>query len=170
MNIEELISSYETYILLGSCFLTLLLVLLVIIQGSRIRKLKKKYESFIQGSEGTSLEEMILNRFREVDQLKSSNEELTKRVETIGETLASAYQKIGVVKYDAFQEMGGKLSFAIALLNDKNDGVLVNSMHSSREGCFTYAKEIIHGESFVVLCEEEKQALEIALNQKNYME
>ena len=170
MNIEELIRSYDIYILLGSCAVTLLVLLIAIIQGAKIRKLKKKYESFIQGSEGASLEEMILNRFRDVDALKEQSQELSQKVDTVAETLSSTYQKIGIVKYDAFEEMGGKLSFAIALLNDKNSGVVVNSMHSSREGCFTYAKEIINGESFVVLCEEEKEALNIALNQKNYME
>ena len=60
--------------------------------------------------------------------------------------------------------MGGKLSFALALLNDKNNGFIINSMHSSREGCYTYVKEIINGESFVILATEEKEALEMALN------
>jgi len=170
MNIVELIKAYNMYIVLASCALTVIILLLVIVQGVKIHKLKKKYEAFIQGSEGTSLEEMILNRFHDIDEVKADTKELKQQVEVITETLATTYQKIGIVKYDAFQEMGGKLSFVIALLNDKNCGVLVNSMHSSREGCFTYAKEIINGESFVVLCDEEKQALDMALNQKNYME
>ena len=54
--------------------------------------------------------------------------------------------------------MAGKLSFALALLNQDNTGVVINAMHS-REGCFTYAKEIIKGESYIVLSEEEKEAL-----------
>ena len=72
------------------------------------------------------------------------------------------YQKLGVVKYNAFSEMGGKLSFAIAMLNQKNDGFILNAMHSS-DGCYTYAKEVVNGESFIVLGEEEKQALDMAL-------
>ena len=52
------------------------------------------------------------------------------------------------------------------MLNDKNDGFIINSMHSTREGCYTYVKEIIKGESFVILAEEEKEALEMALNSK----
>ena len=73
---------------------------------------------------------------------------------------------MGVVKYDAFKEMGGKLSFALALLNDYNDGFIINAMHSTREGCYTYVKEIIKGECEVILAEEEKQALEEAINAK----
>ena len=60
--------------------------------------------------------------------------------------------------------MGGKLSFSVALLDDNNDGFIINAMHS-REGCYTYIKEIVKGESYIILGDEEKQALEIALNE-----
>ena len=68
-----------------------------------------------------------------------------------------------MVKYDAFQEMGGKLSFSLALLNKANDGFIINAMHS-REGCYTYIKEIIDGNSVIALAEEEKEALDMAIN------
>ena len=80
------------------------------------------------------------------------------------------YQKIGVVKYDAFKEMGGKLSFVLALLDKNNSGILLNSVHSTREGCYTYLKEIIKGESFLELSEDEKKALNQALRSSNFME
>ena len=76
--------------------------------------------------------------------------------------LDNTYQKVGLVKYDAFNEMGGKLSFSLALLNRKNNGFIINAMHS-REGCYTYIKEIIDGNSVIMLAEEEKEALEMAL-------
>lgn len=72
------------------------------------------------------------------------------------------FQKVGMVKYDAFNEMGGKLSFSLALLDQKNDGFIINAVHS-REGCYTYIKEIIDGNSVLVLAEEEKEALNIAM-------
>ena len=71
------------------------------------------------------------------------------------------FQKIGLVKYDALNEMGGKLSFALALLNETNDGFVMNAMHT-REGCYTYIKEIIDGNSVIVLAEEEREALDMA--------
>ncbi len=58
--------------------------------------------------------------------------------------------------------MGGKLSFSLALLDQKNDGFIINAMHS-REGCYTYIKEIVDGNSIIVLAEEEKNALDIAM-------
>lgn len=78
--------------------------------------------------------------------------------------MQSTYQKVGLVKYDAFREMGGNLSFALVLLNKQNTGFILNAMHS-REGCYTYVKEIIKGESFIELAEEEREALEQAVNQ-----
>ena len=76
--------------------------------------------------------------------------------------MLSNYQKVGILKYDAFQEMGGKLSFAITLLDGNNSGYIINSMHS-REGCYTYIKEIVEGNSIIVLAEEEKEALNMAI-------
>ena len=69
-----------------------------------------------------------------------------------------------MIKYDAFNQMGGKLSFALALLNEENDGVVLNSVHSP-EGNFTYVKEILEGKSELELAVEEKQALDRALAQ-----
>ena len=82
--------------------------------------------------------------------------------------MLSNFQKVGILKYNAFQEMGGKLSFSMAMLDDKNSGYILTSVHT-REGCYTYIKEIIKGESFVVLSEEERRALEEAKNKRNYM-
>lgn len=75
------------------------------------------------------------------------------------------FQKVGLVKYDAFHEMGGKLSFSLALLNETNDGFVLNAVHS-REGCYTYIKEIVGGNSIIVLAEEEQEALDMAKEAK----
>lgn len=158
------------YVLLGVAAFTFVQFILVIILLIKNKNLKKKYKSFMAGSDGKNLEELILTRFSEIDYLKLENKKVKTKLENVSETLLSTYQKIGIVKYDAFKEMGGKLSFSLALLNDNNDGFIINSMHSSREGCYTYIKEILKGESYVVLAEEEKLALEQAINSKNYME
>lgn len=65
------------------------------------------------------------------------------------------------MKYDAFNEMGGKLSFSLAMLNGKDDGFVLNAVHS-REGCYTYIKEIVSGNSIIVLADEEQEALNMA--------
>ena len=72
---------------------------------------------------------------------------------------------MGLIKYDAFSEMGGKLSFSLAMLDVKNNGFIINAMHT-REGCYTYIKEIVEGNSIIVLSEEEQEALNRAMGNK----
>lgn len=156
------------YVMVGLLVLIIILLILLMTTKTRIKKLEAKYEDFMRGKDGESLEELILNRFDEVDKLKRSDVKKTKALNDIIENLDMAYQKIGIIKYDAFQEMGGKLSFALALLTKENDGFVINAVHS-REGCYTYVKEIVKGESYIALAEEEQQALEEAVKSDNYM-
>ena len=96
---------------------------------------------------------------------KESESRNRENIQEISDALNCTFQKIGMVKYDAFHEMGGKLSFSLALLDRKNDGFIINAMHS-REGCYTYIKEILDGNSIIVLADEEKEALDIAMGTK----
>jgi L-rhamnose mutarotase len=111
-----------------------------------------------------------MERFTDIDKLKNESNEIYKELHKINESLLTTVQKIGIVKYDAFMEMGGKLSFVLALLDKNNDGFVLNSVHSSREGCYTYLKEIIKGESFLELSGEEKSALNQAKRYNTFME
>ncbi|MDF2609155.1 MAG: hypothetical protein K0R92_629 [Lachnospiraceae bacterium] len=169
MSLFETLGLDLGYVLIGLAGVTLLLFILIIILLVKQHKLNKKYKKFMLGSEAKNLEGRIFERFSEIDALKIESKKIKSKIESISDNLLITYQKIGIIKYDAFKEMGGKLSFAIALLNDNNDGFILNSMHSSREGCYTYIKEIIKGESFVVLAEEERRALDEAINSRNYM-
>jgi hypothetical protein len=170
MNLSEIIGSYNDYIILGLAATTILLLLFIIIISVKQRKLNKKYKKFMAGATGENLESQILARFADIDGLKDDSRFLKEELAKVKENLLITYQKVGVVKYDAFKEMGGKLSFVLALLDKNNNGVLLNSVHSSREGCYTYLKEIIKGESFLELSEDEKKALNQALNSNNFME
>lgn len=125
-------------------------------------KLKKSYRAFMEGKDGHSLEDILLKRFQQMEDVLSSEEENKAKIQMVLDHLDHTYQKVGLVKYNAFNEMGGKLSFSLALLNRKNDGFILNAMHS-REGCFTYIKEIIDGNSIIMLADEEKEALDMAL-------
>ncbi len=170
MNIFDTLGIDMGYVLIGLAGFSLVLFILTIALFIKMGKINKKYKKFMQGANGENLEKQFLKRFAEVDELQYESRKLQEEIEKITENLLITYQKIGIVKYDAFKEMGGKLSFALALLNGNNDGFILNSMHSSREGCYTYIKEIIKGESFVVLAEEERQALEAAKKSRDYME
>ena len=77
--------------------------------------------------------------------------------------LLNCFQKVGIVKYDAFREMGGQLSFSIAMLDQKDNGFVMNSVHSASSS-YVYTKEIENGRSAIELSDEEKEALQIAIN------
>ena len=124
---------------------------------------------FMRGKDGKSLENVIAGKFAAIDTLKFNDKRINDRMNEMQEQLFRAFQKVGIVKYDAFNEMGGKLSFALALLNKENTGFVLNAMHS-REGCYIYIKEIIKGESYVLLGEEEREAVDKAVNYDNFME
>lgn len=152
-------------IIAGMAVLFLIVLILLIITMGKLRTLTRNYKDFMRGKDAESLEELILTRFEEIEDLKRANRDHRRRLDDITENLSLTYQKIGIVKYDAFNEMGGKLSFALALLDKNNNGFVMNSMHN-RESCYTYIKEIIDGKSYITLGTEEKQAVDKAVNFK----
>lgn len=168
MQLFERLNIDIGYTLIGVIGVNILFLILILVLFTKNSRLKKKYEQFMEDTDGTSLEEAFRDKFNDIDDMREIISSMKKKLSQIDEALLSTYQKIGIVKYDAFREMGGKLSFALALLTETDDGFILNCMHSSREGCYTYIKEIIKGESFVILAEEEKEALEIAKSCSDY--
>lgn len=161
--IEYYLGIDSDYILLGIAGFTILLLIILLVNMVQMHKLKKKYKMFMDGKNAKTLEESIMSRMDQIDYLISSTQKNENDIKKIFQNMKNTFQKVGLVKYDAFQEMGGKLSFSLALLNEINDGFIINAMHS-REGCYTYIKEIIDGNSIITLGEEEKEALEMAIN------
>lgn len=145
-------------------FLIVVFVLLVVLLG-KYSSLKKSYDMFMQGKKAKSLENEIASIFEDINLLKIATEKNKRDIKKIIENLKDTYQRVGIVKYDAFKEMGGKLSFSIALLNDNQTGFILNSVHSS-DGCYVYTKEIIEGKCTISLGEEEKKALMLALQEE----
>ena len=165
MSICEYLGIDLEYIVWGLAGVVLFMFLLLLINMVKMSNLRKKYKKFMGDTDAKSLEEKIVDRLDQIDGLVESNENNKGKIEKIEKQMDVTFQKFGLVKYDAFNEMGGKLSFSLALLNDKNDGFIINAMHS-REGCYTYIKEIIAGKSIIVLTAEETEALDMALNYK----
>lgn len=125
-------------------------------------RLKTSYNYFMKGKDGKSLEESIFDRLDELDELSEETMKNKAEIRKINQNMLSNFQKVGILKYDAFHEMGGKLSFVLTLLDGNNSGYIINSMHS-REGCYNYIKEIVKGESYIELSEEELESLENAM-------
>lgn len=153
------------YLFLGMLLLLIVLLVLLIIQMVKGNKLKKRLDKFVIGKDGMSLEQDIIGLFEDNKFLKANAEKNKKDIRTLTKRLESSYQKMGLIKYDAFHQMGGQLSFSLCLLNDNNNGFIINSVHST-EGCYSYTKEIKGGESSIPLGEEEAEALSIAMDEK----
>jgi hypothetical protein len=152
--------------MLGMATIILILLIWIIVHSAKLSGMKKKYNIFMKGEDAKSLEDTLIKRLELLDQLQHSNDANREDINQLIENQKITFQKCGMVKYDAFKEMGGKLSFSLALLTKENDGILLTAMHT-REGCYTYIKDIIKGESVLILAEEEKEALEMALNGTN---
>ena len=155
--ISQYLGFDSDYIIIGLAAFVLILFILYIVNVVQMKKLKKKYRIFMDGKDAKSLEDTLIKRLDEVDDLLEANHKNEKSIEVLMKKMKFTYQKMGLVKYDAFHEMGGKLSFSLAMLNEKNDGYIINAMHT-REGCYTYIKEIVDGNSIIVLSDEETEA------------
>ena len=160
--IEYYLGISADYIIIGLAAFCLILFIFEIVHTVKIAKLKKKYKMFMDGKNAKTLEESIMERMDQMDRLISLSENNKVKIEEINKRMKNTFQKVGMVKYDAFSEMGGKLSFSLCLLNEIDDGFIINAMHS-REGCYTYIKEVIGGNSIIALSSEETEALEMAM-------
>jgi hypothetical protein len=160
--IEKYLGISTDYIIIAMAALLLLLIILVIINVVQMSKLKKRYRIFMNGKDARSLEDTLICRLDQVDELIETNAKNERNIDTIFKKIQYNFHKYGLVKYDAFDEMGGKLSFSLVLLNENNDGFVINAVHS-HNGSYTYVKEIIDGNSIISLSEEEQKALDQAL-------
>lgn len=154
------------YLFIGMAALILILLIIMIVQVKKSADLKKRMDKFMRGKDGKSLEKDIAALYEDNKFFKTAVDKNKKDIRQIYKTLESTFQKVGVVKYDAFRQMGGQLSFSLALLDENNNGFVLNSVHST-EGCYTYTKEIKNGESTISLGDEEKKALAIAMGENN---
>lgn len=152
------------YLFIAILILLLILIILLCVQICKTGKLKKRLDKFLIGKDGGSLEQDIAALCEDNRYLKHSAEENKKDIRKLYKNMESAYQKMGLVKYDAFHQMGGQLSFSLALLDENNNGFIINSVHST-EGCYSYTKEIKAGESIISLGQEEAEALAIAMGE-----
>ena len=139
--------------------------IIAIIALIKYQNLNKKYQKFMGGNEAKALEsyitELILLNKENLEKIEENKLE----IQNLYEKQRLNFQKIGMIKYDALNEMGGNLSFAIALLDENNNGFIMNSVHNIHSN-YCYAKEIKNGKCSINLSEEEQVALQKALTSR----
>ena len=152
------------YLFIGMAVLIVILLVLIILQIKKTDELKRRLDKFTLGKDGKSLEKDIASLYEDNKFIKVNVEKNKKDIKNLYRKLTRTFQKIGLVKYDAFKQMGGKLSFSLALLDENNNGFIINSVHST-DGCYTYTKEIKDGLCAIALGEEEQIALDMAMGE-----
>lgn len=153
------------YLIIGLALMTLILGIITVVCIVKMKALYRKYDYFMRGKDAETLEDLILEQIDEIRKLKAEDRANKDSIRTLNKNQRASYQKFGMVKYNAFKGMGGTLSFAFALLDYTNTGFVINSVHS-REGCYLYMKQVDRGQTEVLLGNEEKEALEMALGYK----
>lgn len=153
----------ETFLMIVAG-MNILLLILYFCNILKLKKINKNYKTFMKKiGNGNNIDEMLKKYINKVDEVSDKNEEIINYCKTIDNRISLCIKKVGMVRYSAFKDTGSDLSFALALLNDKNDGVILNGIYS-REMSNIYAKQVIDGKCSNKLSEEERQALEIAIN------
>lgn len=145
--------------------INLLLIIGLIINTIRISKINKENKELIAKLNGTDIKTDLKEYIHRVEGVEQKTDTIINYCKNLENTLTGCIQKIGIIRYSAFRDTGSDLSFALALLDSKNNGVILNGIYS-REMSNIYAKPVVNGEATYTLSEEEKQALQKAINYK----
>ncbi|MBW3578541.1 MAG: DUF4446 family protein [Actinobacteria bacterium] len=149
--------------------LTIVSLIGVVVLGSaltvvalRLRRLRTGYDAVLDPARREDLFEVLERRFGEVEQLREAIAVVHRNTEHLRSLLRAAVSRVGVVRYDAFDDMGGALSFSAAILDESGDGVVLSSINGRTEAR-TYAKPVTGGTSSYNLSPEEEAAIDAAL-------
>ncbi|MCK4892306.1 MAG: DUF4446 family protein [Candidatus Pacebacteria bacterium] len=126
-----------------------------------LRKIKKRTRSFFMSGEAKDLEEIIYKQIKKTNEINIKIKKLIENNEKIRKNMDNCIQKVGVIRFNPFRDVGGNQSFAIALLDKYLNGVTILSLYS-RDDMKVYSKKITKGRSEYKLSDEEKEAIRIA--------
>lgn len=161
LTIQQDITFWMTLSLGISLFLLLLLIVLWV----NLLSFKKKFKQLIRGADGNNLEKQLQSHLEDVALYSKKAEENQERMAVIEERMQQCVQYVGMKRYNAFEDMGSRLSYSIALLDDHLNGVVMTGIYGRYEST-TYAKIIHHGHSEQNLSVEEMDALQMAKEQQ----
>ena len=165
-NLIEFIVANQEIVLIIAVMLFLILTVWNIYLTLNLRQLKRKSKELFEGSNARDLEEIIYRQIKDSRKISEGIKELADKNKTTYDLALKSIHRVGVVRFNPFDEMGGNQSFAIALLNDSGDGVTISSLFG-REGTRIYAKGIKNKESEYKLSDEEKEAINKAMEIRN---
>jgi len=165
IELSNLIMSNVQYVLLGMTVMILLALIIFISINIKLSKMNKRYNTMMKGMDGVNVEQLLVDHIEQVKETVGKVDQLAIDFKNMKEESKKSVQKFGVVRFNAFEDMGSDLSFAIALLDYKNNGMVISSIYSRSESRI-YAKPVLAGVSSYLLTDEEKEALSQAIERK----
>lgn len=139
-----------------------ILIVLYIVNTIKLSKIRESYSQFMKKlGNNTNIEDDLRRFISKVEQVEQENKEIQEYANNLNSNMKGCLQKIGIVRYSAFSDVGSDLSFTLAMLDAKDNGVILNGIYSA-DSSNIYAKPIINGTSTYSLSQEEKEALEKA--------
>lgn len=162
---DSILSFFKTDLFLIIIILSIIILFILHISNIiKLSKLRKSYLQFMKKlGKGENIEEILKKYIDTVEKVEKNQEELNNYLNNLEKNMNTCINKIGLVRYNAFKDTGSDLSFTLAILNEYNDGVVLNGIYS-REMSNIYAKQVKDGKSNNTLSEEEKQAIQKAIN------
>lgn len=161
----SLINELAPYLVVGMAVIIILLFIMIIILFKAVNKLESKYRRMMRGTNNKNLEEMLLEKIDSVEEAKEISQKALNECENLDMKIKECIQKVAIMRFKAFEDVGSDLSFSIAMLDDKNDGVILTGIYGRNEST-TYAKPIEKGISRYDLSEEELYVLNEAINKE----
>lgn len=143
--------------------LLIVLVLEFFLLRNKLNRLYRKYMYFMKSAEGGSIEVKISTEVRELREMIASSENMLHQQELLANMQLQSFQKTGLVRYDAFDDTGDKLSFSLTILDGKNNGFILSSL-AGHDASRIYAKKVTNGQCREALSAEEAESINLALN------
>jgi hypothetical protein len=160
--LNALVSPWLGALVVALAAVSVVLLALVVVLFRRTARFERRLESITRGGDGKSLEAVLDAHLDKVYAVAREVDELSARAAVLEQTQRRAFQRIGLVRFNPFEDTGGNQSFALALLDQQGDGFVVSSLHA-RAGTRVYGKAISRGTSESNLSAEESEALRLAL-------
>jgi len=166
----RLIKDNSVNLIIGLTVFDFFVIVLFIVNRIKVNKLIKKYNNFMSGlspAAGMNIEDTLIANIQRINDMKDENVRIIEELDKLKYKIQFTIQKIGIVRYSAFEDVGSDLSFSLAILDSKDNGIILTGIYS-RESSSTYCKPIIEGDSKYTLSAEELQAYEKA--KKEYVQ
>ncbi|AIQ66196.1 hypothetical protein PSTEL_26865 [Paenibacillus stellifer] len=161
-EMNQFISDQLQWFVPGIVLILLVLLILVLVQGGRIRTMRRKYEAMMSGTGIDNLESLLIDLKNQNEMLEEAHGRQEDALKAVQEKLKGMKGQVALKRYNAFGERGNDLSFSLAILDDRRNGIVITNLHS-RENSYIYAKPLEQGESSHALSPEEKEVIALAL-------